>query len=258
MSKHIYGCKPDKKDERDFRLAKPTVATLPPSVDLRNLASPVYDQGDLGSCTGWGITSLREFLENKSPLKLFFKLIKKKFVHLSPLWLYYNERVLEGTVSEDDGAEIRDGLKVLAKQGCATNTSWPYIISKFTKKPTKAADKTAPAYKITTYTRLNDLNDLKTCMANGNAVVLGISVYDSFESDEVASTGIVPMPKSSEQLLGGHCIYGGAYFDDTSFSGGGYVFCKNSWGTSWGLNGWFKLPYSYFTPDLVSDMWMIS
>ena len=53
----------------------------------------------------------------------------------SRLFIYYNERVIEGTVDTDSGAQIRDGIKVVAKQGVPPETDWPYDIAKFADKP---------------------------------------------------------------------------------------------------------------------------
>ena len=89
---------------------------------------------------------------------------------------------------------------------------------------------------------------MKTALAESLPVVIGIDVYESFESDEVAKTGIVPIPGKKEQLLGGHavCVVG---YDDSK----NWLIVRNSWGTSWGNKGYFYLPYKYH--DLLGDMW---
>jgi len=101
---------------------------------------------------------------------------------------------------------------------------------------------------------VTDLTALKTALAEGYPVVLGINVYESFESDQVAKTGIVPLPEDSEKLLGGHAVLAVGYKDDVVNIDQGVVIVRNSWGEGWGDKGYFYLPYSYFT-KYVSDMW---
>jgi len=248
MTKRVYKLRPDTEDLRD-RVFRPTQfktsTVLPKNVDLRSACSPIVDQGELGSCTANAIASgLREYWETLSG----------KLTLLSRLWLYWEERYLEGTVNEDAGAYIRDGMKVLQKMGCAPESDWPYDVSKFKQIPPTTATTDAKQFKITEYHRLTTLILLKSALAEGYPVVTGIMVYDSFESNQVAQTGIVPLPKRGEQFLGGHAVLAVGYQDDVKNKGQGVVICRNSWGENWGDNGYFYLPYSYFT-SYVTDMW---
>ena len=241
--KRKYLLKPDREDLRDklwhSSLFK-TAASLPKQVDLRPGCSPVVDQGELGSCTANAIASgLREFLLLKAG---------KSLVRLSRLFLYYEERLLEGDVSEDSGAEIRDGMKVLSQMGICPESEDPYNVKKFTNPPTAQEIRDALPYRIGAYHRVFGLIGLKTALAEGLPVVIGIDVYENFESKAVAKTGIVPIPKGNEQCLGGHavCVVG---YDDAK----NWLIVRNSWGANWGDKGYFYLPYKYH--DLVSDMW---
>ena len=105
------------------------------------------------------------------------------------MWLYWNERNIEGRVYEDYGAYIRDGMKVLQKMGCAPEKDWPYDITKFRQTPPAKSTKDASQYKITEYHRVTDLTALKSALAEGFPVVIRIQVYGSFESDQVEHTG---------------------------------------------------------------------
>jgi C1A family cysteine protease len=220
-----------------------TVRDLPKSIDLRSKMSPVVDQGQLGSCTANAIASgLREYLEIAGGQVL---------VRLSRLFLYYEERKLEGTVDEDSGASIRDGMKVLAQIGVCPEEDYPYDITKFREPPSERALANAAQYKIVEYHRVMDLKSMKTALYEGLPVVFGFKVYESFESDEVAKTGKVPMPKKKEQYLGGHAVLAVGYVDKSK---GGQVIVRNSWGDAWGDQGYCYMSYTVFN-KLIMDMW---
>jgi len=218
---------------------------LPPSIDLRSECPPVYDQGQLGSCTGNGIAGAIEFDQRKQSTKEFTP---------SRLFIYYNERVIEGTVDHDAGAQIRDGIKAVAKLGAPPETDWPYDISKFAQRPPPTAYSDAKQDLVSAYSRVvQDVTQMRGCLAEGYPFVFGFTVYQSFEGASVAQTGIVPMPGTGEAVLGGHCVVAVGY-DDTKRQ----FTIRNSWGTGWGLNGYCLMPYEYLiNPRLASDFWTI-
>jgi C1A family cysteine protease len=243
-----YGWLPDLPDARDHMYAaSPTVlAQLPPKADLRPQCPPVLDQGALGSCTANAIANAHLFNQCKQK-------VVQPFLP-SRLFIYYNERVMEGTVNADSGAMIRDGIKSLAKQGACPEKQWPYTITKFTRKPTQSCYKEAEKHQAVSYQRLvQTLSQLKGCLASGYPFVFGFTVYEGFESQEVAQTGTAQMPASGEQVLGGHAVLAVGY-DDTMQR----FIVMNSWGTGWGMHGFFTIPYSYLTDtDLAADFWTV-
>jgi len=244
---HKYGWRKDLPDVRDQYLKLTTPTTLPAETNVFvQYNPPVLDQGQLGSCTAHGIGTALQFERMKQGLVPNFT--------PSRLFIYYAERVIEGTVREDSGAEIRDGIKAIATLGAPPESDWPYNIDKFADKPPKQAYKDALGNKALTYFRVSqNLSIMKSCLAAGYPFVIGFSVYESFESAQVAQDGKVPMPQPDEQLLGGHCVitYG---HDDKA----GVFRCRNSWGTEWGDNGNFTMPYTYLTnANLASDFWTI-
>ncbi len=241
-----YGWTPDRPDQRD-RLYSAIAAPpkkLPASVDLRPQCSPVENQGQLGSCTANALAGSLEFLEIKAG---------KAPTDLSRLFIYYNERAMEGTVGEDAGAAIRDGVKTLVNIGVCPEKQWPYTVSKFKAKPTAACYKAAKPYEVLSYHRILSLVEMKSCLAEGYPFVFGFTVYESFESAAVAKTGQLDLPKPQEKSLGGHAIMAVGYDDKTQ-----RLTIRNSWGTDWGLDGYFTMPYEYAANrNLSDDFWTL-
>lgn len=243
-----YGWKPDLPDSRDLRYAAPAhvITALPPMVDLTNQCPPVYDQGDLGSCTANAIGAAFEF-----------DLLKQNLTDFMPsrLFIYYNERAIEGTINSDSGAQIRDGIKSVARQGVCSEESWSYIISEFAVKPyhtcyTEALNNTAVSYHRVS----RDIDQMRGCLAEGYPFVIGFTVYTSFKSQQVTQTGVLNLPDTNaERVLGGHAVLIVGYDDSSS-----RFRVRNSWGPDWGQHGYFTMPYEYLLDEGLSrDFWTV-
>jgi C1A family cysteine protease len=245
-----FNLKPHKCEDCDlnyisFTAPSKAPAKLPTKIDLRSKMPPVIDQGSLGSCTACALAGVFGFLDPK--------------FEASPLFIYYNERFMDSQQGGnspviDDGSTLRQGVKSLVSYGACSEQVWPYIENMFATRPntgayTEALDHQAIQFKNVKQT----LVEMKTALNNGFPFVFGFLVYQSFVSSTVTRSGVVPMPKSRERILGGHAVVCVGY-DDTK-----QLFtCRNSWGTDWGDNGHFYLPYSYLTNGrLASDLWVI-
>lgn len=244
-----YGWKRDLPDHRDLKyVVANDKAILPPAFDLRKMYQlpACYDQGNLGSCTA-----------NACGFCWQFGLKKEKLpVPTLParLFIYYYERLIEGTVNEDSGAQIRDGFRVLNQYGCCNEKLCPYHIVDFRKAPSLQAINAAKKQTVTKYMSVAQKElDIKTCLANSLPCAFGFTVFESFKTNAVAQNGIVPMPNKNEQVLGGHavCIIG---YDDSTRR----FIVRNSWGVGWGDAGYFYMPYDYvLNPSLASDFWCV-
>lgn len=243
-----YGWQPDLPDQRDFTYAAPRtiIRTLPAKMDLRNLCPTVYDQGQLGSCTANAIGAAFEF-----------EMMKQKSAQVfmpSRLFIYYNERVIENSVNNDAGAQIRDGIKSVNNQGVCPEDLWPYVVDKFAEKPPKNSYSSALKHQALSYQRVDrTLSQMQGCLADGYPFVFGFTVYDSFESEQVAKSGKLNMPQKAEKLVGGHAVMAVGY-DNSSKR----FIVRNSWGDNWGQKGYFTIPYAYLlNGNLSDDFWTI-
>ena len=222
--------------------AKATSTATASRVDLRPRMPPVYDQGQLGSCTANALCAALQYVHPAMPMG-------------SRLFLYYNERRMEGDIFDDAGAQLSDGVKCLETIGVCPESEWPYVVSKFTVAPTARCyiDATKNRASIASYAVPCDATIMKRVLMSGYPFVVGIAVFPSFETAAVAKTGAVPMPDANEQCIGGHAVLCVGY-DDTR----GTWTMRNSWGAGWGDHGYFYLPYAYLLDaSLASDAWAV-
>jgi C1A family cysteine protease len=264
MSKPVrsYGWKkPAQKPKELHKFAIARTNALIRKLDLSPLMPPVYNQGELGSCTANAIAGAYEYCEMKENEKSEFT--------PSRLFIYYLERSKEGTIGEDDGGQISDGVAVVHTIGvCPENATsvysasevWPYDVAKFAEKPPQACYAIAAKHRSVKYKPIPQIiSHIKQSIINGFPVIFGFQVYSSFEGDQIASDGILHLPQPSEQIVGGHAILCTAFDDDFVIDGkAGAVKIRNSWGADWGLAGYFWMPYDYITnPDLADDFWSV-
>lgn len=246
--KIVLGWKPDFADYKDHIFKAVLNKVAPPLIDLRPQCPIIYDQGELGSCTANALAGAFQFEQLKQ--------IKKRSISFIPsrLFIYYNERVLENTVNTDSGAALRDGIKTMNDQGVCSENLWRYKISKFTQKPPANCYTSALKNQIKEYLSVNpNIPEIKQCLASGYPIAFGFTVYNSFMTQQVANTGIMPMPGPNDWIEGGHAVLAVGY-DDSKSS----LIVRNSWGRDWGLNGYFYMPYNYTSlAQLTSDFWSI-
>lgn len=205
---------------------------LPATVDLREQSVPIFDQGQMGSCSGNALAAHYGFLQLKAGKPLWTA---------SRLFIYYNERLKEGDPGEDGGATtLRDGCVSLYGMGVCSEDVWAYTESNLFVKPPQSAYGAAESNKIHSFVSLNSMQDRKHCLASGYPWVFGIPIYSSFESNSVAESGVIPMPGWLDRAVGGHALLCIGYDDESQM----YLF-QNSWGTDWGDEGLGYIPYQY-------------
>jgi C1A family cysteine protease len=254
------GLIPDEPDSRDRLYATPPQHPAYEFVDLKKdpATPPVWDQGQLGSCTAHGTLACFLFASAKcgsdDPM-------------LSRLMLYWLTRNIEGTVKQDAGGQIRDAIKATTL-GIAPETDWPYDIAKFKTKPPAAAFKDAAANVDLDYQRVEaNVDAIQACLSEGFPVDIGVTLFQSFEAQDAIASGVVQMPTAADgEPIGGHCmaVWGIGIGSDwiaagqfpTANPSTMYVKLRNSWGTDVYQRGYLLIPAAYL-PEFGSDFWTI-
>lgn len=251
----------DREDKRDhlFKMAHAPalLASVPPRVSLRDALPPVFDQADMQACGPNCAAAVMGFFY---PVKPMF----------SRLQIYYGARAIEGTVGEDAGVETRDLFRVMQVTGVAPEILWPYQKAKLTQAPPQSVYDEAQQ-TIASFSRLEAEADYLACLAAGFPIVLGIEIFESIDSVNIARSGVMPMPDPArEQIIGGHDVTVIGY--DLDFKNS-QVFkrsnvdpalvsdhaleIRNSWGSGWGDAGHCWMPMNYATEisTLGNDAW---
>jgi hypothetical protein len=242
----FFGLIKDKTDDRDLVYMFFRKAEYPASTNRVNFKNFPFrwDQGTAGSCTGHGGSAgfIRALQKNGQPV-----------FEPSRIFAYFNART-DDNKTTDSGASIRDLIKALAKYGLCTEALWQSDPLKFAVRPSAEAYIEAEKHQAITYEKLFPVTKhaIMDAISSGYAVVYGQLLYESFMSEKVAASGIVPVPrKCVEQQIGGHCK---CILDYEEVG----VFELNSWGRKWGIDGGCLIPWKYvLDPDLSFDFWVI-
>jgi len=257
-------------DFRDYTMQTPVIKNLlakvnfpkaaPASVDLRAWCSPIENQGQLGSCTANAGVGLFEYFEKKA---------SSSYIDASRLFLYKTTRKLLG-LTGDTGAYLRSTAEAMLLFGVPPEKYYPYDISKFDDEPIAFLYSFGGNYKAVGYYRYDPpgtpkaqlLSSIKNNLAGGLPSMFGFTVYSSIS--QAAGSGEIPFPSTGEKVLGGHAICAVGYDDakvitnaNNKKSTKGALLIRNSWGTSWGSNGYGWLPYDYVLNGLASDWWSL-
>jgi C1A family cysteine protease len=236
-----------------------SLAELPALHDLRDAFPPVEDQGDLGSCTANAAAGLVEYLQLRT---------YGTYEDLSRLFLYKATRTYLG-LAGDTGAYLRSTMGALRLFGAPPERFWPYDPQRFEDEPPAFLYAFASSYRALEYFRLDPpgtaptevLQSIKRHIAAGLPAMFGFTVYESIQNSD---SGDVAFPTPRERVLGGHAVCVVGYDDEavithptTGQTTTGALAIRNSWGTSWGADGYGRVPYDYVTSGLAEDFWVL-
>ena len=243
----IFKVRKDKLDLRDH-LAMRSAATLSYAVNLSANLGPVRDQGQVGSCTGQAGSGWMDWLF--ATFRQYFLHAPTGAIEFSALFLYAQERLKNHTFPDDSGSDSRTLMQVLNQIGICLNAVDPYVDTAIANQPSADMIAAAGLFKIGAYHRVlfdDGLATAKSVLASGYCRVIGIPVYQSIQSDEVAETGLLPIPSSTETPVGGHEMLVWGYDDSVKIgTAQGAEQVRNSWGADWGIKGNLRIPYDYY------------
>jgi C1A family cysteine protease len=263
------GWQPDLPDMRDLTAASKEIdrvlsksaplkkagQTAPAKIDLRKWCSPIEDQANIGSCTAHAGVGMMEYYERRA---------FGKYLDASRLFLYKVTRNLLG-FKGDDGATLRDTMKAMVLFGVPPEKYWPYNTGKFNDEPSAFCYAFAQSYQAMRYYRLDPpgtapadvLATIKRALAADLALMFGFSVYSSIPGPGDGK-GEIPYPAPGDTLEGGHAILAVGYDDNKKIGKEkGALLIRNSWGVTWGDQGYGWLPYAYVENGLADDFWSL-
>ena len=244
----------DEPDQRDYKLTMTTFGLentkLPSKVDWTSKMSPVKNQGSLGSCVGFASAAMKEYqeqVEHEKEVAAGKKDHRKDRDHydLSESWIYWNCKRIDPWPNSE-GTSIRCAMQVLQKIGVPCEDAYPYS-DQYKGEPKAWAKLIAKWGLIDSYWRCRGIDDLRLGLVSG-PVVIGIACFR--EIFFVDGKGQLPYPNNPDEVLGGHAVCAVGFNDRTQ-----KIYAKNSWGESWGRNGYFSIPYSYIN-DFMWDAWV--
>lgn len=248
MAHPKYGWIPDLPDNRDapyvsYASLRGVLKAGPDVIDLREtgLLPKVLDQGDLGSCGLNAGAAMAYYVEGKEG---------NKDLMFSRLAWYYDIRMEYGQENEDTGIQMRDLFRSLKRTGCALEINWEYDLKNWNVYPDMSALHEGYHRRLNlSYYRMFGTFDIESCIAEGYPAVFGAVTYESFDS--VGPSGLVPIPEFTEQRLGGHAMLIVGYLRKKKL-----FIVLNSWGTSWGDQGYCYIPYAYMQ-QYAWDFWTL-
>jgi len=241
--------KPELPDHRDRPFKAPRAIVLPPEVKPMGIKGRIHNQGTLSSCTGHAATTALEIVLG----------LDGDAQQLSRLMAYHTGREYIGQTHLDEGAFNRDVIKGLTKVGACEETVWKYAAKNLFAKPSASAYKRAAKMqeKVTAagvvYERINGLDGVLAALAGGAPVVFGFTCFAPLFA-LTAKDCVLPMPQPTDQPLGGHAVVTDGYSIPEKF-----IWVQNSWGTKFGVRGYFKMPFTWLTDRrrLVDDLWAV-
>lgn len=220
------------------------------SVDLRAGFTPIKDQGEIGACTVFAVSSIFEYILKKN---------SHQNHDLSESFVYYNVRHAEGNEKEDTGSSYQDVIGSIGSLGICTEALHPYSKG-LSEQPSEDAYQDAIARRIT---KALDVavkeEDIKSAIQEGYPVAVSLKVYNSFSAttnsgngSHVGASGFVQYPSKEEiesDEYGYHAMVIVGYTDETK-----HFVVRNSWGQSFGDKGYCYIPYSYICDTELNRM----
>lgn len=190
-------------------------------VNGHNWTTSVKDQGECGSCVAFATVSAVES---------YYKILKRSpdlNIDLSEADLFFcgcGECCERGWI-------FTGALRYIQESGLPSEDSFPYVGTYVPCPP--SSNKFNRYIRINGYRQIYDSRDGKEYLYKRGPLIVGMKVFEDFF---YYKEGVYQYTSGS--FYGFHAIAVIGYDDNK-----GYWICKNSWGSNWGENGWFKIAY---------------
>ncbi|HOZ27180.1 MAG TPA: C1 family peptidase [Hyphomonadaceae bacterium] len=213
------------------------------SVDLRGKFGPVWDQGELNSCTACATVSAVEYL---------FAQREGKWLMMSPLFVYFNARKISGREMINSPILAAHSPAAVLAWGVCDDESWPYVPDRFNQPPTDDAFRNASIMQAIQYARLGSADEIKASLSAGIPAMFGSDIPRGYY-EEARNTGAMPELGKADGAPSGHAMLIVGYDDRAR-----HWIVRNSHGEGFGEKGYLRLPYSVFDKHVWNeDVWAI-
>jgi hypothetical protein len=246
VARHVdgYRFEEPKSDATKFTS---TLKKLPSTVDLRGSLTPVRDHGETKSVVAHPVAAAYEYLLKRHRGDAGYD--------ASRLFIYFNARAASGDEGEDGGASIAQAIASVTEYGACSARAWPFDLAQVVNKPSDAAYEEAAGFTIDEAALVPvELGAWKQALAEGNPIIFGIYLFESFDRQRQPGLVLVPTDNDLEREQGEHAMLCVGYCDaDEVF------IVRNSWGPGWGDEGYCYIPFEYMmdTELNLGDAWVL-
>lgn len=226
-----------------------TAPAVPTSADWRSHAGQNYiccpkDQGGCGSCVAFGTAATIDGAMRVIDAAPIGTAKGYTLQDVSEAQLYYCSKTASDAHTCETGWWPTSALAYAHATGLAPESCFPYTAG---DQPCNVCKNwQSLVTKVGNTSSLTTANAMQQWLATKGPLITCFTVYDDFFA---YSSGVYT--HHSGAVAGGHCVCCIGYNLTTKA-----WLCKNSWGASWGMGGYFWIGFGQCGID--SDMWGIS
>jgi len=237
--------KPFSGESLGTKSENPSSAGLPSKLDWRDVngvdwTTPIKDQGNCGSCVAFGTLASLEAL-----LRIRTYKDHNNNVNLSEAHLFFCNNRQCNPGDPNYAWNMNPACDYIKNNGVPDDNCYPYVDNNQPCNTCQNWQSRIDHTKILSWSNTKNVNQMKNSIVNNGPQITGMAVYEDFWD---YAEGVYEHVTGN--LEGYHCVSVVGYDDENNC-----WICKNSWGTGWGENGWFKIKYGECGIQDVFGMW---